>query len=82
MWKLSLDPTQKKLISQLQASRESWQQSGTYNAEQYQDPPAVRRSRGSSLRKVLPHAAHAAWKPPKNRPSPVDIVVAGNAGRQ
>ena len=31
---------------------------------------------------MLPHAAHAAWKPPKNRPSPVDIVVAGNAGRQ
>ena len=37
---------------------------------------------GAALRKVLPHAAHAPWKAPKNRPSPVDIVVAGNAGRQ
>ena len=82
MWKLSLDAAQKKLITQLQASRESWHQSGTYNAEQYQEPPAVRRSKGASLRKVLPHAAHAGWKPPKDRPSPVDIVVAGNAGRQ
>ena len=42
----------------------------------------VRRSRGASLRKVLPHAAHADWKPPADRPSPVDVVVAGNVGRQ
>jgi Uncharacterized protein conserved in bacteria (DUF2252) len=82
MWKLSLDPTQKALIAQLQASREIWHQSGTYNAEQYQDPPALRRSKGAALRKLLPHAAHAPWKPPKDRPSPVDIVVAGNVGRQ
>ena len=30
----------------------------------------------------MPHTTHAGWKPPKNRPNPVDIVVAGNAGRQ
>ena len=30
----------------------------------------------------MPHEAHAEWTPPKHRPSPVDIVVAGNAGRQ
>jgi hypothetical protein len=83
MWKLVLDATQVKLIAQLEASREVWQQtSAPYNAEQYQEPPAVRRSKGASLRKLLPHAAHASWKPPTNRPSPVDIVVAGNAGRQ
>jgi uncharacterized protein (DUF2252 family) len=82
MWKLSLDSTQKALITRLQASREIWQQSGTRNAKHYQDPPAVRRSNGASLRKVLPHKAHAPWKPPGDRPSPVDIVVAGNAGRQ
>ena len=79
---LSLDPTQQALITQLETSRESWQQSGTYSPEQYQDPPAVRRRNGGVLRKSLPHAAHGVWKPPKNRPSPVDIVVAGNAGRQ
>ena len=79
---LSLDPTQQTLIAQLEASRESWQQSGTYDPEQYQEPPAVRRRKGAALRKLLPHAAHGGWKPPKDRPSPVDIVVAGNAGRQ
>ena len=66
MWKLSLDPTQKALITQLQASRETWHQTGTYNAEQYQEPPEVRRRDGASLRKALPHTAHAGWKPPKN----------------
>jgi hypothetical protein len=81
MWKLSLDATQTKLIAQLQASREVWQTSGTYNAEQYQEPPAARRTKGAELRKALPHAAHAEWKAPKSRPSPVDVVVAGNAGR-
>ena len=82
MWKLSLDATQTKLIAQLEASREVWQTIGAYNAEQYQEPPAARRSKGAELRKALPHAAHAEWKAPKGRPSPVDITVAGNAGRQ
>jgi uncharacterized protein (DUF2252 family) len=82
MWKLSLDPTQEALIAQLEASREVWQGIGAYDAERYQEPPAVRGSKGASLRKQLPHAAHAPWRPPKARPSPVDIVAAGNAGRQ
>jgi uncharacterized protein (DUF2252 family) len=82
MWKLSLDAAQEELIARLEASREVWQTSGAYDAEQYQEPPAVRASKAALLRKQLPHAAHASWKPPKNRPSPVDIVVAGNAGRQ
>jgi uncharacterized protein (DUF2252 family) len=82
MWKLSLDPTQKALIHQLETSREVWQKTGTYSPEQYQETPAVRRNKGVALRKALPHAAHAPWKPPKDRPSPVDIVVAGNEGRQ
>ena len=82
MWKLALDATQKAVIAQLKASREVWQVAGTYAAEQYPEPPAVRRNQGAALRKVLPHAAHAPWKAPKNRPSPVDIVLAGNAGRQ
>ena len=33
MWKLSLDATQKRLIAQLDASRDVWQTSGTYEAE-------------------------------------------------
>ena len=82
MWKLSLDATQQQLLKQLQGSREDWQTSGAYDAERYEQPPAVRQKKGASLRTSVPHAAHAPWKPPKNRPSPVDIVVAGNAGRQ
>ena len=42
----------------------------------------MRHRAGVVLRKQVPHSAHAPWKPPKVRPSPVDIVVAGNAGRQ
>jgi uncharacterized protein (DUF2252 family) len=33
------------------------------------------------LAKRVPHASHAQWKAPKHRPSPVDVIVAGNAGR-
>jgi uncharacterized protein (DUF2252 family) len=82
MWKLTLDATQQQLIKQLEASRDPWQTSGAYEAERYEEPPAARQKKGVSLRKSVAHAAHASWKPPKNRPSPVDIVVAGNAGRQ
>ncbi len=41
MWKLSLDETQKALIAQLEASREVWQTAAAYDAEKYQEPPAV-----------------------------------------
>ena len=82
MWKLSLDETQKRLISKLETSREAWQTTAPYDPERSQDPPAVRRMKGALLRKEVPHATHAPWKAPKGRPSPVDIVVAGNAGRQ
>ncbi len=82
MWTLSLDATQKELIARLEASRETWHTTAAYDPERSQDPPAVRQKAGALLRKQVPHAAHAAWKPPKQRPSPVDIVVAGNAGRQ
>ena len=82
MWTLSLDATQKELIARLEASREAWHTTAAYDPERSQDPPAVRQKAGALLRKQVPHAAHAAWKPPRHRPSPVDIVVAGNAGRQ
>ena len=82
MWTLSLDATQKELIARLEASREAWQTTAAYDPERYQDPPAVRQKKGAALRKQVPHEAHAPWKPPRQRPSPVDVVVAGNAGRQ
>jgi uncharacterized protein (DUF2252 family) len=82
MWTLSLDATQKELIARLEASREAWQTTAAYDPERYQDPPAVRQKKGAALRKRVPHEAHAPWKAPRQRPSPVDIVVAGNTGRQ
>ena len=50
--------------------------------ERPHDHPDQRLAAGAQIQERVPHAAHAAWTPPKNRPSPVDIVVAGNAGRQ
>jgi uncharacterized protein (DUF2252 family) len=77
-----LDATQHALIARLESSRESWQTSGRYEAERPQEHPARRRAAGATLLKSVAHAAHAEWTPPKHRPNPVDIVVAGNAGRQ
>jgi uncharacterized protein (DUF2252 family) len=77
-----LDATQQALIAKLESSRESWQTSGRYEAERPQEHPVRRRAAGAQLLKSVAHAAHAEWTPPKHRPNPVDIVVAGNAGRQ
>ena len=76
-----LDATQKALMAQLESIREVWQTTSPYNAASPQDPPARRRSAGVQIRKAVPHALHASWTAPKNRPGPVDIIVAGNAGR-
>jgi hypothetical protein len=82
MWTLSLDDTQKRLIAHLEATREAWQTTAAFDPRQSRDSAAVRQKRGAALRKRVPDAAHAPWRPPRNRPSPLDIVVAGNAGRQ
>src|SRR6185437_4340684 len=78
----ALDATQHALIAKLASSRETWQNSGPYESEQPLENAAIRRAAGAQILKSVPHAAHAEWTPPKNRPNPVDIVVAGNAGRQ
>ena len=78
----ALDATQQALIAQLQLSREPWQTIGRYEPERPHEHPARRRAAGAEIAKRVPHAAHAEWTPPKNRPKPVDTVVAGNAGRQ
>jgi uncharacterized protein (DUF2252 family) len=80
--RFALDATQRALIAKLESSRESWQTIGRYEAERPQEHPARRRAAGAQIRKSVPHAAHAEWTPPKHRPNPVDIVLAGNAGRQ
>ena len=79
---VALDATQQALLAKLESSREPWQTIGRYDAERPQEHPERRRAAGAQVLKSVPHAAHAAWAPPKNRPNPVDTVVAGNAGRQ
>ena len=78
----ALDATQQALIAQLETTRESWQTIARYDPVRPHEHPARRRVAGAQIAKRTPHAAHAEWTPPKNRPKPVDIVVAGNAGRQ
>lgn len=42
---------------------------------------ARRREAGRALRDAVPRAAHAAWLPAADRPDPLDLVNASNAGR-
>ena len=42
---------------------------------------ADRKAMGKALRDKCPRAAHASWKPPHDRPDPVDLVVKGDKGR-
>ena len=49
--------------------------------------PAPRASRderfaaGKRLRDRVPREEHGTWKPPRNRPDPVDLVIASSKGR-
>jgi uncharacterized protein (DUF2252 family) len=77
-----LDGTQQALVAKLAAGRELWQASGAYEPERPLGSSATRRDAGAKMRESVPHSAHAKWTPPRNRPHPVDTVVAGNEGRQ
>jgi uncharacterized protein (DUF2252 family) len=46
------------------------------------EPWEKRREFGKSLREKTPRENHSDWQPAVDRPDPVDIVVATNAGRQ
>ena len=45
-------------------------------------PWELRRQEGKELRRTVPRESHAAWKPGKTRPDPVETVQANNKGRQ
>jgi uncharacterized protein (DUF2252 family) len=40
-----------------------------------------RRAAGRALRDAAPRAAHAGWKPPKNRRDPIELLEESNEGR-
>ncbi|HYK37445.1 DUF2252 domain-containing protein [Alloacidobacterium sp.] len=46
------------------------------------EPWQQRRELGQELRKRIPREMHAKWTPPKNRPSPLDLLAQSNRGRQ
>ena len=46
------------------------------------EPWEKRREFGKSLREKTPRESHANWQPTADRPDPVDVVIATNAGRQ
>jgi Uncharacterized protein conserved in bacteria (DUF2252) len=45
-------------------------------------PWTRRRLQGKALRDRTPRESHAGWKPAKNRPNPLELIEASNAGRQ
>lgn len=46
------------------------------------EPWEGRRSQGRAFRDRTPRESHATWRAPKNRPDPLDLIAASNAGRQ
>jgi uncharacterized protein (DUF2252 family) len=78
-----LDATQKEVIATLATTFEFWQTSATaYNPLESHDSIETRYEAGQAIRKRVPLESHAKWKAPEHRPSGVDFVIAGNAGRQ
>ena len=66
----SLDPTQQALIAQLASSREPFHTIQRYAPERPNDHPDQRLAAGAQIQERVPHAAHAGWTAPKNRPEP------------
>jgi len=48
---------------------------GTYRTQ------AERRAEGKALRDMVRRSEHSGWKPPKDRPDPVEVVLAQDEGR-
>ena len=46
------------------------------------EPWESRRARGKALRARVPRESHAEWKPPRGRPSPLELITQSNVGRQ
>lgn len=51
------------------------------STSQFYQSAEERATQGKSLRNETPRSAHSQWHAPKNRPDPVDILSASNAGR-
>jgi uncharacterized protein (DUF2252 family) len=47
-----------------------------------QHPWELRHAQGKALRVATPRGIHAGWKAAADRPDPIELIVASNAGRQ
>ena len=59
------------------ASADKWVHPVFHSVGTYQE----RYAAGKALRAACPREAHAAWKPPKDRPDPIQTVLAAEKGR-
>jgi uncharacterized protein (DUF2252 family) len=82
LWKPQLDEAQRTLLDRLARCRDYWQTRGAYDPEHPLESVESRYAVGESIRGRVPRESHADWRAPANRPDPVEVVVAGNAGRQ
>ena len=77
-----LDAKQKEVIATLASTLEFWQTAAIFNPLESHDSIETRYEKGQAIRERVPLESHAQWKVPEGRPSGVDFVIAGNAGRQ
>lgn len=61
---------------------EFWQTKEPYHPGRPLESAISRFEKGKELRERTPRRAHADWSPAPDRPDPVDILLAGNQGRQ
>ncbi len=78
----SHDPHEAHAASHFDPELEPWQRDPHYDPRQWLEPWQRRRDEGKAIRTRTPRESHAAWKAPAGRPDPVDILAAGNQGRQ
>ena len=61
---------------------EFWQTKDPYHPGRPLESVVSRYEKGKELRERTPREAHADWSPAPDRPDPVEILLAGNQGRQ
>ncbi len=66
----------------LREDLEPWQHDRPYDPHLWLEPWPRRNEMGKALRQKATRASHANWKPPANRPNPLEIILASNEGRQ
>jgi len=57
------------------------QESGNDKFSFYYAPRSERYEMGKQIRKKCPRSSNAKWKPPANRPDPVDLIIESDKGR-